>query len=315
MRFTETFQLYDFLDTLVSLLTAFVLGTLIGAERQYRQRSAGLRTNVLVAVGASAFVDLANRLGGADGSVRVIAYVVSGIGFLGAGAIMKEGMNVRGLNTAATLWASAAVGCCAGADMVAQAALLTIFVLGGNTLLRPLVNAIDRIPIDEKSSEASYDLLITADSGAVATVREALLEKLEAANYPVRDSSVIYRSGETADITATLVSLSIEPNELDAVAASLAGMPGVRHATWQTPRALRADGFELIRRMIGSFHLSPQAGRGRSTHHLIIPPIPNMALTAPGPRSPFPRPVFSACAARHRSALRSAARRSPERTR
>jgi putative Mg2+ transporter-C (MgtC) family protein len=237
MRFTETFQLYDFLDTLVSLLTAFVLGTLIGAERQYRQRSAGLRTNVLVAVGASAFVDLANRLGGADGSVRVIAYVVSGIGFLGAGAIMKEGMNVRGLNTAATLWASAAVGCCAGADMVAQAALLTIFVLGGNTLLRPLVNAIDRIPIDEKSSEASYDLLVTADSAAVATVREALLEKLEAANYPVRDSSVIYRSGETADITATLVSLSIEPNELDAVAASLAGMRGVRHATWHT-RAL-----------------------------------------------------------------------------
>jgi putative Mg2+ transporter-C (MgtC) family protein len=138
MRFLQTFQLYDFMDTLVSLLTAFVLGTLIGAERQYRQRSAGLRTNVLVAVGASAFVDLANRLAGAEGSVRVIAYVVSGIGFLGAGAIMKEGINVRGLNTAATLWASAAVGCCAGADMVAQAALLTLFVLGGNTLLRPL---------------------------------------------------------------------------------------------------------------------------------------------------------------------------------
>lgn len=237
MRFLQTFQLYDFLDTLLSLLTAFVFGTMIGAERQYRQRSAGLRTNVLVAVGASAFVDLAYHLTGADGSVRVIAYVVSGIGFLGAGAIMKEGMNVRGLNTAATLWASAAVGCCAGADMIAQAALLTIFVLGGNTLLRPLVNAIDRIPIDEKSSEASYDVLVTADSGAVAVVREALLEKLEAANYPVRDTSVIYRTGETADITATLVSLSIEPGELDAVAAGLAGMPGVRHATWNT-RAL-----------------------------------------------------------------------------
>src|SRR4030081_199771 len=164
MRFIQTFQLYDFLDTLVSLLTAFVFGTLIGAERQYRQRSAGLRTNVLVAVGASAFVDLANRLGGADGSVRVIAYVVSGIGFLGAGAIMKEGMNVRGLNTAATLWASAAVGCCAGA-MVAQAALLTIFVLGGNTLLRPLVNAINRIPIKEQTSEEGYDVMVTPDSG------------------------------------------------------------------------------------------------------------------------------------------------------
>lgn len=233
MRFIQTFQLYDFLDTLVSLLTAFVFGTMIGAERQYRQRSAGLRTNVLVAVGASAFVDLAYHLNGADGAVRVIAYVVSGIGFLGAGAIMKEGMNVRGLNTAATLWASAAVGCCAGADMVAQAALLTVFVLGGNTLLRPLVNAIDRIPIDEQASEASYDVVVTADTSFVALVRELLLEKLEAAHYPVRDINLTYHSGDTAEVAATLVSQSIEPEELDAVVASLKGQPGVRHATWQ----------------------------------------------------------------------------------
>ena len=237
MRFIQTFQLYDFLDTLVSLVTAFVFGTLIGAERQYRQRSAGLRTNVLVALGAAAFVDLANHLTGPEGSVRVIAYVVSGIGFLGAGAIMKEGMNVRGLNTAATLWASAAVGCCAGADMVAQAALLTIFVLGGNTLLRPLVNAINRIPIDEQSSEASYDVLITTDSSSLASVREVLLEKLEAANYPVREIDVAERGEDNAEIVATLVSQSIEPDELDAVIAGLANTPGVRHATWNV-RAL-----------------------------------------------------------------------------
>jgi putative Mg2+ transporter-C (MgtC) family protein len=237
MRFLQTFQLYDFLDTLVSLLTAFVFGTMIGAERQYRQRSAGLRTNVLVAVGASAFVDLAYRLSGPDGAVRVIAYVVSGIGFLGAGAIMKEGMNVRGLNTAATLWASAAVGCCAGADMVAQAALLTVFVLGGNTLLRPLVKAIDRTPIDVQASEASYDVLVTTDAASVAAVRELLLEKLDAANYPVRDIDVVYRASDTAEIVATLVSQSIEPEELDAVVTSLASRPGVRHATWSV-RAL-----------------------------------------------------------------------------
>src|SRR6201986_896126 len=106
MRFITTFQLYDFLDTLISLATAFVFGTLIGAERQYRQRTAGLRTNALVAVGAAAFVDLAMHLSGNDGAVRVIAYVVSGIGFLGAGAIIKAGLDVRGLNTPATLWAS-----------------------------------------------------------------------------------------------------------------------------------------------------------------------------------------------------------------
>jgi putative Mg2+ transporter-C (MgtC) family protein len=237
MRFLHTFQLYDYLDTLDSLLTAFVLGTLIGAERQYRQRSAGLRTNVLVAVGAAAFVDLANRLTGSDGSVRVIAYVVSGIGFLGAGAIIKEGMNVRGLNTAATLWASAAMGCCAGADMIAQAATLTVFVLGGNTLLRPLVNAIDRIPIDEKSAEASYQVLVTTPSDQVASVREALLERLEAAHYPVRDVEIVYRSDEDVEIAATLTSLAIDANELDAVVAGLLKLPGARHASWNV-RAL-----------------------------------------------------------------------------
>ncbi len=146
MRFLTTFQAYDFLDTLLSLTAAFILGTLIGAERQYRLRNAGLRTNVLVAVAAAAFVDLAMHIAGADGAVRVIAYVVSGIGFLGAGVIMKDGANVSGLNTAATLWGSAAVGCCAGADMIAQAVALTFFVLAGNTLLRPLVNALTRRP-------------------------------------------------------------------------------------------------------------------------------------------------------------------------
>src|SRR5437879_5396105 len=110
MRFLETFQSADFLDTLVSLSAAFVLGTLIGAERQYRLRTAGLRTNVLVAVGAAAFVDLAMHLAAADGAVRVIAYVVSGIGFLGAGVIMKEGMEARGWNPAAERWAAAGGG-------------------------------------------------------------------------------------------------------------------------------------------------------------------------------------------------------------
>ena len=232
MRFLNTFQLHDFFDTLVSLFTAFVLGTLIGAERQFRQRSAGLRTNVLVAVGAAAFVDLGNRLTGADGAVRIIAYVVSGIGFLGAGTIMKEGMNVRGLNTAATLWASAAVGACAGADLVAQSVALTLFVLAGNTLLRPLVNAIDRIPLNAATSEAQYELVVTTDILHVAELREALDERLEAAKYPVRETEVAYRSDDIVEITATLVPLAAETAELDRVTAELSRLPGVRHATW-----------------------------------------------------------------------------------
>ena len=233
MRFLTTFQFYDFLDTLVSLATAFVFGTLIGAERQYRQRTAGLRTNVLVAVGAAAFVDLAMHLDGSGGAVRVIAYVVSGIGFLGAGVIMKQGMDVRGLNTAATLWASAAVGSCAGADMVAQAAALTVFVLAGNTLLRPLVNAINRIPLDEKASEATYEVKLAVISEALPNMRDRLIERLEKANYPVADVAIVEHGDDLLEIVATLVSTAIEPRELDAVLADFERQPGVRHATWE----------------------------------------------------------------------------------
>ena len=136
------------LDTFVSLTTAFVFGALIGLERQVRQRTAGLRTNTLVAVGAAVFVDLAVRLGGAEGATRVVAYVVSGVGFLGAGAIMKEGANITGLNTAATLWGSAAVGACAGASLVAEAGLATLFVLASNTLLR-LTRPDRYLPVNE----------------------------------------------------------------------------------------------------------------------------------------------------------------------
>ncbi len=117
MAFLHSFTVGDFLDSLVSLFAAFVLGTLIGAERQYRQRGGGLRTHVLVAVGAATFVDIGMHLNGNAGATQIIAYVVSGVGFLGAGVIMKEGSNVWGLNTAATLWCSAAVGACAGADL------------------------------------------------------------------------------------------------------------------------------------------------------------------------------------------------------
>jgi putative Mg2+ transporter-C (MgtC) family protein len=165
--------------------------------------------------------------------VRVIACVVSGIGFLGAGVIMKQGMDVRGLNTAATLWASAAVGSCAGADMVAQAAALTVFVLAGNTLLRPLVNAINRIPIDERASEATYYFKLAVTPEALPDMRDHLVERLENAKYPVAEINVVEHGDDLLEIVATLVSTAIDPNELNAVVVDLQRKPGVRHATWE----------------------------------------------------------------------------------
>lgn len=232
MQFIATFDLPSYLDTFVSLLSAFVLGTLIGAERQYRQRSAGLRTNALVAVGAAAFVDLALLIAGSDGAVRVIAYVVSGIGFLGAGVIMKEGPNVRGLNTAATLWASAAVGACAGVDRIAEAALMTFFILACNTLLHPLVNAINRLPIQEELSEATYEVHVETGRESIGEVRELLSDVLERANYPVRDIDIGERTTPMTEINATLVSTAVDPAELDDVVATLERSPLVSFASW-----------------------------------------------------------------------------------
>lgn len=233
MQFLNTFDLYPFLDTAVSFTAAFIFGTMIGAERQYRQRTAGLRTNALVALGAAAFVDLAARLAGSVEALRVIAYVVSGVGFLGAGVIMKEGMNVRGLNTAATLWCSAAVGACAGTDMLAEAALLTVYVLLGNTLLRPLVNLINRIPIDEQALEQTYEVRVIASHQAMEEMRELLVEKLDEAKYPVGDVEITDRNAETVEILATLVSTSIDPEEIDAVTHFMEEQQGVFYAGWE----------------------------------------------------------------------------------
>jgi len=230
MHFIQNFNPDSFADSLVSLLTAFVLGTLIGAERQYRQRSAGLRTNVLVALGAAAFVDLAVLVAGADGAARVISYVVSGVGFLGAGVIMKEGGDVRGLNTAATLWASAAVGACAGADYVAEAVLVTVMVIAGNTLLRPLVNAIDRAPIRDTQSEAIYEVYVLADSARASEAREALYTILNRARYPVADIETESVGQGIVEIVATLVSQSVDREELEKAMTELKQVDGISRA-------------------------------------------------------------------------------------
>lgn len=232
MQFIQSFELWSFLDSFVSLAVAFVLGTAIGAERQLRQRSAGLRTVVLVCVGAAAFVDIGMRLWDAEGAVRIISYVVSGIGFLGAGVIMKEGANVRGLNTAATVWSAAAVGACAGVDRVAEAAMVAVFILAANTLLRPLVNFINRIPIDEGVAEAEYQVRVGVEDDHVDTVRDALSAKLKAAKYPVAKVTVIDRGDDMADVVATLVSTTAKGRDLDVVAQELRRLPGVRHAQW-----------------------------------------------------------------------------------
>jgi putative Mg2+ transporter-C (MgtC) family protein len=222
----------QFLTTFLALSVAFVLGGLIGFERQWRQRNAGLRTNVLVAVGAAAFSDLGFRLMGAEGATRIIAYVVSGIGFLGAGVILKDGANIRGLNTAATLWCSAAVGTFAGSGLPAEATALTGFVLAGNTLLRPAVNWINRRPIDAEVTEAEYRVHVVCCQEHVSLVRDLLDAELDRANYPIREVETLSGNDEQVELAAILVPSSAEAAELDAVVDALKASPHVRSATW-----------------------------------------------------------------------------------
>jgi putative Mg2+ transporter-C (MgtC) family protein len=214
------------------LLVAFLLGGAIGLERQIRQRTAGLRTNVLVAVGAAAFVDLGARVGGADGSARVIAYVVSGIGFLGAGVIMKEGMQVRGLNTAATLWGTAAVGACAGAGQRIEALFVALLVLAGNTLLRPLADFVNRQPISPEQTEALYRVHVTCLPARIADARDLLAEECERQNYPLRDIETVSETPQRIELEATLIPSSAVPAKLDQIVARLEHSPSIETATW-----------------------------------------------------------------------------------
>ncbi len=123
----------------IRILCAIGAGFLIGFERQWHHKAAGLRTNTLVALGASIFVLLSINISEPNGDVtRIISQVVTGIGFLGAGIIFKEGLNVHGLTTAATVWCSAAVGCTAAAGYYAETFIATLAITAVNLLLLPV---------------------------------------------------------------------------------------------------------------------------------------------------------------------------------
>lgn len=140
-------DLAQLLDLTLRVVSAVLLGALIGLERQWRLRTAGIRTNALVSSGAALFVIIGAVDWGGNGMVdptRVAAQVVSGIGFLGAGVILRDGVNIRGLTTAATLWSAAAIGSLCGTGMVAFAAIGSVSILATNTLLRPLGRYLNR---------------------------------------------------------------------------------------------------------------------------------------------------------------------------
>ena len=121
------------------LITAALLGAALGFERESRQKDAGLRTNILIAVGAALFTLMSIEISGPSGDPgRIAAQIVTGIGFLGAGAIMRTGSGIHGLTTAATVWVNAAVGVAAGGGQYHLAFIATGVTLAALLVLQPI---------------------------------------------------------------------------------------------------------------------------------------------------------------------------------
>src|ERR1700679_1141577 len=189
------------IESVARLGLALILGSLIGFERQWHQKMAGLRTNALVALGSCGFVVFSAVVGQGD-PTRVAGQVVTGIGFLGAGVILREGINVHGINTAATLWCSAMVGTFAGGGFWAPRLGAAGFVVGTNLLLRPLVRLINIKTVSSGDAEACYSVTLTCKSSEEAHLRSLLLHALSQGGLGLRriDSSDI---PDTANVLIT----------------------------------------------------------------------------------------------------------------
>jgi putative Mg2+ transporter-C (MgtC) family protein len=165
------------LDFGLRLAAGLGAGVLIGVERQWRQRMAGLRTSALVAGGACLFVLLQSALTSQSGSQdRIVAQIVSGVGFLGAGVIMRDGLSIRGINTAAVIWCAAAVGSLAGAGLYTYAFAGALAVVVANIVLRPVARLIDRQPGAADEIETAYAFRAACRSKREAHVRSSIVQ-------------------------------------------------------------------------------------------------------------------------------------------
>ncbi|MGU3432910.1 MgtC/SapB family protein [Actinomycetes bacterium M1A6_2h] len=234
------------LEMVLRLTCGVGLGTVIGFERQYRARMAGLRTNALVAAGSTLFVLLSAHgfSGGTADPTRVAAQIVSGIGFLGAGVILRDGLNVRGLNTAATLWCSAAVGALAGAGLFSVAVAGTVAVVVVNVALRWVGRIVDRRPDSGDEHPEEYSMTVVTRPAAAAGMRALLVAELSDTSLRSLSTSDATSSG-TPTITLRADVVCEQPNErlMDSVLRRICAEAAVVSARWD-PRddaAARAE--------------------------------------------------------------------------
>jgi putative Mg2+ transporter-C (MgtC) family protein len=225
-------------DIAVRLGVALLVGAVIGFERQWRQRMAGLRTNALVAIGAAGFVIFSASASGGNNPTAVAAQIVSGIGFLGAGVILREGINVRGLNTAATLWCSAMVGTFAGAGLLPASALAGAFVVGTNLILRPLVQLVNRQPLGATEVETHYEVELRCRGQDEALVRVSLLQAAASTGLGLRRlTSEDLEDSPQVTVSALLVSAARNDAALEQIIGRMSLEPFVTAAHWHALQA------------------------------------------------------------------------------
>ena len=218
------------------LLAAMLLGALIGAERQWRQRMAGLRTNALVATGAAVFI-LSAMSASPDSPGRIAAQIVSGIGFLGAGVIMRDGMNVRGLNTAATLWCSAGIGVLCGLGQFWNATAATLIILCANILLREAAQRIHALP-GAGDEEKRYVLRVTCLREHENAVRQLLLNIAQQQRFTLQGlQSAAADTADHLEICAQLISHKQHQKTLAQIMAQMGVQQNVTSVHWRVGEA------------------------------------------------------------------------------
>jgi putative Mg2+ transporter-C (MgtC) family protein len=226
-------------EFVIRLTLALFLGAAIGFERQWRQRSAGLRTNTLVAMGAAAFILLSVSLTGDTGDPsRVAGQIVTGIGFLGAGVIMKDGLNIQGLNTAATIWCSAAVGSLAGVGLYWEAVITAAAVVFAHLGLRPLGKFISFTPsqsIEDDTATYTYFFQIKCLDKVENHLRVTLLETIKSDGNLRLQSLKSRDNGDPKNsyVEARIVAVGNRDNIMENLAGKLTLEYGVMEVSWE----------------------------------------------------------------------------------
>lgn len=186
----------NFMDFTIGLTVCFLLSFVLGLERQYRKRSLGLRTMILVSIGSYMFVSFSFLVVGYELDVsRIASQVVAGIGFLGAGVIIKdnEKNRVRGLTTAATLWCDAGIGILCAGGFLKEAIISSLFVLFANIILRNLNSLVnDRVDDMNTTETWSITLNTTEPSKIISYLTEKLDSSIETNNYKVNDNKITF---------------------------------------------------------------------------------------------------------------------------